>query len=104
MVDIEFITQYLVLAYSYQYPRLLDNLGNITLLNIAAEGGFIPEELAREVADAYRTLRKTQHAVRLRDQEKARIDNDLLLAEREVVNKLWETVFPGTRTQQSNTA
>ncbi|NLY33718.1 MAG: bifunctional [glutamate--ammonia ligase]-adenylyl-L-tyrosine phosphorylase/[glutamate--ammonia-ligase] adenylyltransferase [Alcaligenaceae bacterium] len=102
MVDIEFMTQYLVLAYSHQYPRLLDNLGNIALLKIAAEGGFIPEDLANEVADAYRTLRKTQHAVRLRGQEKARIDSNLLLGERKAVDKLWEIVFPGTREQESN--
>lgn len=102
MVDIEFITQYLVLAYSHQYPRLLDNLGNIALLKIAAEDGFIPEDLANEVADAYRTLRKTQHAVRLRGQEKARVDNHLLLNERQAVNRLWEIVFPGTREQEGN--
>src|SRR5690606_39536225 len=35
MVDIEFITQYLVLMYSNQHPILLENLGNIALLGIA---------------------------------------------------------------------
>ncbi|NLY63854.1 MAG: bifunctional [glutamate--ammonia ligase]-adenylyl-L-tyrosine phosphorylase/[glutamate--ammonia-ligase] adenylyltransferase [Alcaligenaceae bacterium] len=94
MVDIEFITQYLVLAHSHQYPRLLENLGNIALLGIAAEGGFIPADLANEVANAYRTLRKMQHEVRLRGQEKARINSSLLLPEREAVIKLWSMIFP----------
>src|SRR5690606_28998647 len=35
MVDVEFVTQYLVLAHSRQHPVLIDNLGNITLLKLA---------------------------------------------------------------------
>lgn len=94
MVDIEFITQYLVLAHAKEHPKLLENLGNIALLNIAAEGGFIPVALAKKVSDAYRVFRKSQHAVRLRGNEKARVDKDSLLPERQAVHELWQLVFP----------
>src|SRR3546814_5803626 len=64
MVDVEFITQYLVLCRAREHPELLDNLGNIALLRLASKAGLIPQELAGGVADAYREFRKQQHADR----------------------------------------
>ncbi len=93
MVDIEFITQYCVLAYSRQHKQLLENLGNIALLNIAGEVGLLNAEHARKAADSYRILRRMQHAVRLKGDEKARIDPSLLSDERDAVCKLWTEVF-----------
>lgn len=93
MVDIEFITQYLVLLHSRQHPRLLENLGNIALLGIAADAGLIPAALAAQVADAYRVLRRRQHALRLQGAEKARVPSDQLQVERAAVRDLWEVVI-----------
>ncbi len=93
MVDIEFITQYLVLCHSRTHPELLDNLGNITLLGLAAKAGLIPEDLAAKVADAYRVLRRRQHALRLQGAEKARVRKDQLQEERTAVTQLWEQVI-----------
>lgn len=93
MVDIEFITQYLVLLHARQHPVLLDNLGNIALLGLAARVGLIPTDLAQQVADAYRVLRRRQHAMRLQGAEKARVPNDHLREERAAVRRLWELVI-----------
>ncbi len=93
MVDIEFITQYCVLAYANQHKQLLENLGNIALLNIAGEVGILNAEHARKTADSYRILRRMQHAVRLKGDEKARIDPSLLTEERAAVCTLWDDVF-----------
>jgi glutamate-ammonia-ligase adenylyltransferase len=93
MVDVEFITQYLVLCYARQHPVLLDNLGNIALLRLAAEVGLIPAGLAPRVADAYRAFRKWQHALRLQGAEKARVPREQLLDERAAVRELWNTVI-----------
>ena len=93
MVDIEFITQYLVLSQAAAHPELLDNLGNIALLGLAARAGLIPEGLAARVADAYRVLRRRQHALRLQGAEKARVPAGELQAEREAVRSLWEGVL-----------
>src|SRR5690606_33102299 len=65
MVDIEFVTQYLVLCFGREHPALLENLGNITLLRLAAEAGLIPGDLALQSGNAYRAFRKRQHALRL---------------------------------------
>lgn len=93
MVDVEFVTQYLVLCHSRAHPRLLENLGNIALLGIAAQAGLIPATLAQEVADAYRSLRRRQHALRLEGAEKARVPPTELVAERQAVTRLWDQVL-----------
>ena len=93
MVDLEFVTQYLVLRYAGSHPELLENLGNIALLNLAAKAGLIPPSLANQAANAYRALRHSQHLLRLQGAEKARIAQGDLIAEREVIQALWRYVF-----------
>ncbi|MYN11903.1 bifunctional [glutamate--ammonia ligase]-adenylyl-L-tyrosine phosphorylase/[glutamate--ammonia-ligase] adenylyltransferase [Pusillimonas sp. TS35] len=93
MVDVEFITQYLVLSHARQHPELLDNLGNIALLGLAGKANLIPQDLAARVADAYRALRKHQHALRLQGAEKARLPAAQLAAERAAVTELWNLVI-----------
>lgn len=93
MVDVEFITQYLVLCHAATHTVLLDNLGNITLLRLAAEAGLIPADLAAQVADAYREYRRRQHALRLQGAEKARVPSDQFAGQRQAVNALWNTVI-----------
>ncbi len=96
MVDVEFVTQYLVLLHARHHPELLENLGNIALLRLAADAGLIPAELATRAGDAYRTLRREQHALRLQGADKARVGADALLPERRAVTELWNTVFPSS--------
>ena len=93
MVDLEFVTQYLILVHAGQYPELLNNLGNIALLQIAGKVGLIPTELAQRASDAYRNLRRRQHEVRLQGADKARVEQHELLAERRAVQELWQEVL-----------
>ncbi|MFV0284025.1 MAG: bifunctional [glutamate--ammonia ligase]-adenylyl-L-tyrosine phosphorylase/[glutamate--ammonia-ligase] adenylyltransferase [Castellaniella sp.] len=93
MVDIEFITQFLVLSQSGAHPELLGNLGNIALLGLAARAGLIPGPLAAEAADAYRVFRRRQHKLRLQGADKARIPQTEFKREREAVGELWEYVL-----------
>ena len=96
MVDIEFIVQFLVLAYAHQHPKLIGNLGNIALLQIAGEIGLITPEAAQSVGDAYRLLRARQHRLRLDGAEKTRVDLDQepeFIAARDAVQALWLEIF-----------
>jgi glutamate-ammonia-ligase adenylyltransferase len=96
MVDIEFIVQFLVLAFSNTHPQLIGNLGNIALLRIAGEAGLIQMQFAQEVGDAYRLLRARQHRLRLDGAEKTRVNLGIepqLVEAREVVLSLWQEVF-----------
>lgn len=93
MVDVEFVTQYLVLCYAGTHPVLVRNLGNITLLRLAGEAGLIPPELATRAADAYRVLRRVQHQLRMQGVEKARVGPEQLVEERAAVRELWDAVL-----------
>jgi len=92
MVDVEFITQTLVLQYAHAHPVLLENLGNIALLKLAADTGLIPADLAHCVADAYRSFRALQHTLRLQGASVARVPQKQLHAERDAVTTLWQRV------------
>ena len=96
MVDIEFIVQFLVLAYAHQHPKLIGNLGNIALLQIAGEMGLITPEAAQSVGNAYRLLRARQHRLRLDGAEKTRVDLEQeseFIAARDAVQALWMEIF-----------
>ena len=92
MVDIEFMVQYLVLAYAHQHPQLTANIGNLALLKLAGELGLIPVDLAGQTKSLYRILRQTQHRIRLNDSRlPCRIEQKVI--ETAACRKLWELLF-----------
>ncbi|NHZ79507.1 bifunctional [glutamate--ammonia ligase]-adenylyl-L-tyrosine phosphorylase/[glutamate--ammonia-ligase] adenylyltransferase [Massilia sp. CCM 8695] len=93
MIDIEFMSQYLVLRHAAQYPQLTVNLGNIGLLRMFADLGLIDADLALAVGDAYRAMRKLQHQLRLQGKDSARIDPALVARHSGAVRRLWAAVF-----------
>ena len=93
MIDIEFMVQYLVLQYAHTYPELTVNMGNIGLLKMMAGLGLIDTDLAAEVGNAYRKLRKLQHQLRLQGQDLARVEPALVADEVRRVLTLWEQLF-----------
>jgi glutamate-ammonia-ligase adenylyltransferase len=97
IIDVEFIVQYLVLGYAHAHPKLCGNVGNIALLRTAAELGLIPAALADPVRDAYREYRRTQHAIRLSDNAKGRIERAAMLRRIEAVRALWDILFEPDR-------
>ncbi|MCZ8107267.1 MAG: bifunctional [glutamate--ammonia ligase]-adenylyl-L-tyrosine phosphorylase/[glutamate--ammonia-ligase] adenylyltransferase [Burkholderiaceae bacterium] len=93
MVDIEFLVQYMVLAHSAAHPELLDDAGNIALLDRAAKAGLIDPTAAAECAQAYRDLRRLQHVLRLNDARYARVEPETVAAQRAAVRGLWKAVL-----------
>ncbi|HEY8118063.1 MAG TPA: bifunctional [glutamate--ammonia ligase]-adenylyl-L-tyrosine phosphorylase/[glutamate--ammonia-ligase] adenylyltransferase [Methylophilaceae bacterium] len=93
IIDVEFIVQYLVLAYADKYPQLTDNSGNIDLLLSLGKLKLIELQLAQHVGEAYRQLRSKQHAIRLQGESMARVDIMEISAHVEAVKALWEKVF-----------
>jgi glutamate-ammonia-ligase adenylyltransferase len=72
---------------------LTGNLGNIALLTLAEHLGLVPAPLGIAAADAYRTYRRRQHALRLRGERYARVEAAELAPERAAVGELWSAVF-----------
>jgi glutamate-ammonia-ligase adenylyltransferase len=92
MMDVEFAVQYLVLAHGASHAELLDNVGNIALLQRAEDAQLLPAGVGRGAADAYRELRRTQHLARL-DEQPTQFAPELLAAHCAAVLTLWRTVF-----------
>jgi glutamate-ammonia-ligase adenylyltransferase len=92
MVDAEFAVQYLVLAHGAQHLGLLDDVGNIALLQRAQDAGLLPDHIGSRAADAYRELRRAQHTARL-DEQPTQVDPDAMAGPRDAVLALWHTVF-----------
>jgi glutamate-ammonia-ligase adenylyltransferase len=93
MVDIEFLVQFLVLAHAADHPELLDDAGNIALLDRAAKAGLIGAGAAADCAQAYRDFRRLQHVLRLNDARYARVDPGTVAPQRDAVRALWQAVF-----------
>jgi [glutamine synthetase] adenylyltransferase / [glutamine synthetase]-adenylyl-L-tyrosine phosphorylase len=92
MMDAEFVVQYLVLSQAAEHPTLLDNAGNIALLQRAEGVGLLPAGIGRVAADAYRELRRAQHRARL-DEQPTQFAAPQLSAERDAILALWQAVF-----------
>ena len=92
MMDVEFAVQFLVLAHSAAHPRLMDNVGNIALLQRAEACGLLPAHVGVAAADAYRELRRAQHRARL-DEHPTQVAPDTLAPQRDAVMALQQAVF-----------
>lgn len=92
MVDAEFAVQFLVLSQSRAHRELIDNVGNIALLQRAEAAGLLPAGVGQAAAAAYRELRRHQHRARL-DEQSTQFPQDQLATERDAVLALWHHVF-----------
>ncbi|MCG3188556.1 MAG: Bifunctional glutamine synthetase adenylyltransferase/adenylyl-removing enzyme [Burkholderiaceae bacterium] len=92
MMDAEFAVQYLVLAHAHRYADLIDNVGNIALLQRAELHGMLPAGVGQAAAHAYRELRRAQHRARL-DERPTQFEPSELAAEHDAVAALWHAVF-----------
>ncbi|MFT7776565.1 bifunctional [glutamate--ammonia ligase]-adenylyl-L-tyrosine phosphorylase/[glutamate--ammonia-ligase] adenylyltransferase [Roseateles sp.] len=95
MMDAEFALQTLVLTQAAAHPELLDNLGNIALLQRCEAAGLLPAGVGVGAANAYRELRRVQHKARL-DEQSTALDAEAaapLAAHRDAVRALWQAVF-----------
>ena len=92
MIDVEFAVQSLVLGHGAHAPGLLDDVGNIALLQRAEAAGLLPAGVGSAAADAYRDLRRAQHRARL-DEQPTQVDPAALAAQSGAVLALWRAVF-----------
>ena len=93
IVDVEFIVQYLILAYSQEHQAFLGNLGNFALLMRAGSLGILDEDIAAKVAKAYLAYRERQHRARNNNQLKTWIGLDELAEERRAVVAAWAALL-----------
>ena len=92
ITDIEFMTQYWVLANASTIPSITRYTDNLRILNEAAQHGVIDNKQAKMLQDAYLALREQYHHLTLADTKYAD-QTDQLAKLREQVTGYWTGIF-----------
>ncbi|MGH1486209.1 MAG: bifunctional [glutamate--ammonia ligase]-adenylyl-L-tyrosine phosphorylase/[glutamate--ammonia-ligase] adenylyltransferase [Cellvibrionaceae bacterium] len=89
IVDIEFMVQYAVLAWSHQQPALSEWTDNIRILESLQNHDLIDHQQASQLIEIYQSYRKYSHRLALQQKESSVIEGDLFAEERQKVKALW---------------
>lgn len=89
ITDIEFIAQYLVLAYAHQTPALTRWSDNVRIFALMAQYQIMSQSEAEVLTQAYVTLRNMTHQLALQ-QRPAVVDCGIFVQEREQVHSSWQ--------------
>lgn len=94
LVDIEFIAQYAVLSWSYEFPSLLEYPDNVRIFERVGMEGLMRMKEIQILTDAYKAYRGHLHKAALQNQPGLiDIDNDDVLFYRIAVKRIWEQIF-----------
>lgn len=93
IVDIEFMVQYAVLAWSCRYPELLRFTDNMRILDGLREAGLSPAEDVQRLQDAYKAYRAAAHRLALQKQP-SKVSGDQFHDYRHGVIALWQQWLP----------
>ena len=96
IVDIEFMVQYLVLAWASEHPSLADWSDNVRILEAAGNVGVLPRDDAEGLTRAYLALRGEVHR-QAQDMPDWADAGARLAAHGETVAKIWERLFGESR-------
>ncbi|MFU0909794.1 bifunctional [glutamate--ammonia ligase]-adenylyl-L-tyrosine phosphorylase/[glutamate--ammonia-ligase] adenylyltransferase [Kluyvera intermedia] len=89
ITDIEFITQYLVLRYAYDKPKLTRWSDNVRILELLAQNDIMDEDEARALTHAYTTLRDALHHLALQELP-GNVGQESFTQERDQVSASWQ--------------
>jgi glutamate-ammonia-ligase adenylyltransferase len=92
IVDIEFMVQYAVLAWSHRTPELTDWSDNIRILETLSRHGLFTEQESRELVDAYISYRSAAHQLSLQQLPDV-VDAELFEKERAAVSAKWQQLL-----------
>ena len=91
IVDIEFMVQYAVLAWSRQYPELQRYTDNIRILEGLERAGLIASSDVRLLQEAYKAYRAAAHRLALQKQA-GQVSGDHFHEERRGVMRIWHAL------------
>ena len=92
IVDIEFMVQYAVLAYSHAHPAITRYSDNIRILESLSEAGLMADADAQRLIDVYREYRAEVHKLALL-QQKSRVPADRFVEQRHFVQDMWSRLL-----------
>ncbi len=86
--DIEFLSQYLVLNYAHQYPKMTTWSDNVRILELAANYQIMDNLEAQQLTKAYIDMRNEIHQLSLQLLPSI-VDDSCFKSEKEIVNQSW---------------
>lgn len=89
IIDIEFMVQYFVLAWSYKYPELMRFSDNVRQLEAVASVGLLDANQAEKMIDNYTLYRSRTHRLSLQQQGRV-IQDDALVDSQILVSQYWD--------------
>lgn len=92
IVDLEFMVQFAVLAWSNRYPSIARYSDNIRILETLNEVGLLSEQTAQVLIDIYRFYRSQVHRLALR-QEKSEVQLEQVRQQRDFVLLMWQQLL-----------
>jgi glutamate-ammonia-ligase adenylyltransferase len=94
ITDIEFMVQYMVLAWSASYENLVTYSDNIRILDAIADNGLFTLQECQDLADIYREFRASIHKIALQEQP-AVVAEDKVARQRGRVCEIWQSHMLG---------
>jgi glutamate-ammonia-ligase adenylyltransferase len=92
IVDIEFLVQYLMLAWSNEHPELTQWTDNIRQLEELGRVGVLAVEDTEQLREAFITLRSTIHRRALQNMN-SQVEGGAFPEERDFIRKMWKKVM-----------
>ncbi|GAF62414.1 LOW QUALITY PROTEIN: glutamate-ammonia-ligase adenylyltransferase [Psychrobacter sp. JCM 18903] len=89
IIDIEFLAQFAVLAYSHEHPSLTKWSDNVRIFEEVASLGIWEEQVCQDLTDAYLRIRAATHQLALSEQSLL-VDESLWKETRALVQAQWQ--------------
>lgn len=101
IVDIEFLAQYAVLAYSHQYPELARWSDNVRIFETLEQTHIFTSEQCKILTDSYLLIRTATHQLALSEKSLV-VDKDKWQQIRQAVKDIWYEIL-GSRQSDADT-
>ncbi|MTI15285.1 bifunctional [glutamate--ammonia ligase]-adenylyl-L-tyrosine phosphorylase/[glutamate--ammonia-ligase] adenylyltransferase [Sansalvadorimonas verongulae] len=92
IVDIEFIVQFAVLAWSHTHPALTRWTDNIRILEELADAKLVSVEHVQQLSEAYKVYRKTLHRQALQNLG-SQVSGDQMHSNRKTIISFWNMLL-----------
>ena len=92
IVDIEFITQFKVLATASKHPELLGETATRSLLKVLHGAGELEASQLEQLSEAYEKYRARSHQRALQEQSSS-LDENEFMSQREDVKQIWQSLL-----------
>lgn len=94
LIDIEFISQFLLLLYSHKHPALQQYSATIPALHALAQAG-IETECCTRLAEIYPRLRNCMHLAALQ-QAATTVERPVVEGDSQLVRECWQQILPSS--------